>query len=202
MTTEETPKKKGSIIKKILIAAIIFIILAAIFGQNGNKDTEQNETMSEIQYPQDEMVLIEASKTAMDKAKNADNDMQRGSALRERSKTICKGMTNFSIKDWVGTITKIDSNSDGYGVLEIEIAKNVYVKTWNNALSDSFHKTLLTPDTPLFDKVANMKKGQKVKFSGKFFKERETCIYESSLSLYGKLTEPEYIFRFSDVNPL
>lgn len=108
----------------------------------------------------------------------------------------------MSFKDWVGTIKKIDSNSDGYAVLEIEIARNIYVRTLNNALSDKFHKTLLKPDTPLFDKVANMKKGQQVKFSGKFFKDNETCIFDSSLSLDVKLTEPKYIFRFSDVNPL
>ncbi|OTQ62040.1 hypothetical protein [Gilliamella apis] len=201
MTNETTPKKKGSIIKKILIVVIILVVIVAIFGNSKNDETKKEAT-PEIQYPQDQTTLIEASKTAMDKAIKADNDMQKGSALRERSKAICNGITNLSVKDWVGTIKKIDSNSDGYGVLEIEIARKIYVKTWNNALSDSFHKTLLKPDTPLFDKIANMKKGQKVKFSGNFFKDNETCIYESSLSLDGKLTEPEYIFRFSDVNPL
>ncbi|PXZ04470.1 hypothetical protein [Gilliamella apicola] len=79
----------------------------------------------------------------------------------------------MSFKDWVGTIKKIDSNSDGYGVLKIEIARKVYVKTLNNTLSDIFHKTLLKPNTPLFDKVANMKKGQKVKFSGNLFKDKK-----------------------------
>lgn len=201
MTNVTSPKKKNSKTKKILIAAVIFIVFVAIFGHSNNDDTDKKAT-PEIQYPQEQTTLIQASKIAMDKAIKADNDMQKGSALRERSKAICNGITNLSVKDWVGTIKKIDSNSDGYGVLEIEIARKIYVKTWNNAISDTFHKTLLQPDTPLFDKVANMKKGQKVKFSGNFFKDNETCIYESSLSLDGKLTEPEYIFRFSDVNPL
>ena len=201
MTNVTSPKKKNSKTKKILIAAVIFIVFVAIFGHSNNDDTDKKAT-PEIQYPQEQTTLIQASKIAMDKAIKADNDMQKGSALRERSKAICNGITNLSVKDWVGTIKKIDSNSDGYGVLEIEIARKIYVKTWNNAISDTFHKTLLQPDTPLFDKIANMKKGQKVKFSGNFFKDNETCIYESSLSLDGKLTEPEYIFRFSDVNPL
>jgi len=107
----------------------------------------------------------------------------------------------LSFKDWVGTIKKIDSNSDGYAVLKIEIARKVYVKTLNNTLSDIFHKTLLKPNTPLFDKVANMKKGQKVKFLVIYLKIKN-CIFESSLSLDVKLTKPNYIFRFSDVNPL
>ena len=201
MTNVTTQKKKSFKIKMILIAAIIFIVFVAIFGYCNKDDTEKKAT-PEIQYPQDQTTLIEASKTAMDKAIKANNDMQKDSALRERSEAICDGITNLSVKDWIGTIEKIDLHSDGYAVLEIEIARNIYVKTLNNALSDKFHKTLLKPDTPLFDKVANMKKGQQVKFSGKFFKDNETCIFDSSLSFDVKLTEPKYIFRFSDVNPL
>lgn len=203
MTNTTKPKKKMSRNKKILIGvAILFVI--GIFSASNDDDEKQSKKASEptIEYPKNEIALIEASQKAMDKAKRAANDMQKGSALSERSNTICATLGSLYVQDWIGTISKIDSNSDGYGVLSIKLDKNISVKTWNNALSDTFHKTLIRPETPLFDTVANLKRGQKVKFSGTFFKDDKTCIYESSISLDGKLKQPEYIFRFSNVDPL
>ena len=195
----DATKKKMALSKKIIIAGVGFLVLA-IFA--GNSSESKKESEPEIQYPANQTVLIDASLLAIDKAKKADNDMQKGNALRERNKTICANMGPLTVEDWIGTVSKIDSNSDGLGILKIEIAKNVYVETWNNAISDSFHNTLIQPSTPLFDAVANLKKGQKVKFSGQFFDDSDTCIYESSLTLDGKVKEPEFIFKFSKVSPL
>lgn len=195
----DATKKKMSLSKKIIIAGVGFLVLA-IFA--GNSSESKKESEPEIQYPANQTVLIDASLLAIDKAKKADNDMQKGNALRERNKKICANMGPLTVEDWIGTVSKIDSNSDGLGILKIEIAKNVYVETWNNAISDSFHNTLIQPSTPLFDAVANLKKGQKVKFSGQFFDDSDTCIYESSLTLDGKVKEPEFIFKFSKVSPL
>lgn len=196
-------KPKMSLTKKVLIAFAVLVVIAAFAGRNG-ESKKQSEKAPEpaIEYPENETALIDASKKAMDKAKKAENDMQKGSALNERNNAICSSIGSFTVTDWVGTISKIDSNSDGYGVLKIELAKNIYVQTWNNSLSDTFDHTLIKPSTTLFETVSNLKKGQKVKFSGKFFKDDDTCISEGSLSLDGKLKEPEYIFRFSQVTPL
>jgi hypothetical protein len=55
-------------------------------------------------------------------------------------------------------------------------------------------------------KVSALKKGQAVRFSGKFFRSKDEdgaeCLEESSLTLEGKLSKPEFIFRFTDVNPI
>lgn len=191
-------KPKMSTKRKILIAVgVIFVILAFVSTNN-----DQNDPLASLEYPQNQAAIVEASKTAMEKAKKAENDMQKGSALNERNKTICANLGSLSVDNWVGIISKIDSNSDGFGVLEIQIAKNIFVKTWNNSLSDSFHDTLIKPSTALFETVSNLKKGQKVKFSGNLFKDSSTCIVEASLSLDGKLKEPEYIFKFSQVTPI
>lgn len=45
-----------------------------------------------------------------------------------------------------------------------------------------------------------MKPGQKVIFSGRFFQGSDSdCLSESSLTLRGKLRQPEFIFRFADL---
>ena len=53
-------------------------------------------------------------------------------------------------------------------------------------------------------KVVNgeIKKGDKVKFSAKFIKGRDTCLRQGNLTetYYG--TDPEFIVRFSKVEPV
>jgi hypothetical protein len=46
-----------------------------------------------------------------------------------------------------------------------------------------------------------MKPGQIATFSGSFVPDGENCIRESSMTLNGKLTDPEFIFRFSAIAP-
>ena len=103
--------------------------------------------------------------------------------------------------DWAGQ--EIGANSDGKGVLAIAISKRITVKTWNNDFSDLMHHTLMQPGSPLFNTASGLKVGQKVKFSGTFFKGVSgDCLYESSLRLQSKVEDPEFIFRFSSITPM
>jgi hypothetical protein len=75
------------------------------------------------------------------------------------------------------------------------------VQTWNNALSDIEDDTLIDPKSALFAKASALSVGQEVTFSGAFRPYTTDCIREGSLTLSGSITEPEFIFRFSDVSP-
>ena len=104
---------------------------------------------------------------------------------------------------WIGQVREIGANSDGKGVLAIAISKRITVKTWNNDFSDLMHHTLMQPGSPLFNTASGLKVGQKVKFSGTFFKGVSgDCLYESSLRLQSKVEDPEFIFRFSSITPM
>ena len=104
-----------------------------------------------------------------------------------------------SISGWVGTIRTLSSNGDGKGVLSIAIGDKVEVKTWNNSFSDVFDNTLLDPASSIFQTLTALKTGQKVKFSGEFVTSAIDCVKESSLTMAGSMTEPEFILRFKDV---
>jgi hypothetical protein len=84
-------------------------------------------------------------------------------------------------------------------VLSIRIAKGISAKTWNNAISDFETKTLIDPESAVFKEAIALKKGQKVTFDGQFFRGWTDCIQEGSLTLKGSLTQPEFIFRFSNI---
>jgi hypothetical protein len=144
-------------------------------------------------------LFVKAVQKAQSGSAAAKNRMQKGALLAERTKEICSILRNTKVDNWRGRITQISANSDGKGVLKIEIGPDVFVKTWNNSFSDGRDKTLLEPGSPLFNKVANMETDTKVVFSGYFLVDKQNCIKESSMSLEGKLKDPEFIFRFTDI---
>ncbi len=62
-------------------------------------------------------------------------------------------------------------------------------------------KTLIDPNSKLFQNASMLKKGDSITFSGTFLPGKDgECIYEGSMSLSGKLRDPEFIFRFSSVS--
>ena len=197
-----------------LIMAIVFI---GVFGSgDGSKSGSSSSTASssspsepakldpiDEKRPEVQARFIEAVSAARKRSKDADNDMQRGSAKSERDKNVCALLKNLKVKNWTGKITNITSNSDGKGVIEVEIAKNITVKTWNNALSDIGDHTLIEPGTKFFDFVASLKKGTTIQFSGNFFRGSSgDCLKESSMSLRGKVEDPEFIFNFSEIGTI
>ena len=150
--------------------------------------------------PADEKQFIEIVKQAQTASRSAANDMARGAALATRNNGLAK--VSLDVTDWVGKVTSIDSNSDGWGVLVIEIAKDISIQTWNNSLSDISSKTLIEPGSALFNTAASLKRGQTVKFSGQFIRDDETGVGEQSMSLRGKLEDPEFTFKFSSISGL
>lgn len=189
---------------------VIVVFLGAVGSGDGSKSgSSSNSTEAAKTDPIDEKRpeiqarFIEAVSAARQKSKDADNDMQRGSAKSERDKNVCALLKGMKVKNWTGKITNITSNSDGKGVIEVEIAKNITVKTWNNALSDIGDNTLIEPGSKFFDFVASLKKGTKIQFSGNFFRGASgDCLKESSMSLRGKLEDPEFIFSFVEIGTI
>lgn len=207
MNNEEVKKSKKKFFKKWWFWVILILVLSRLGSGNKTKDENtvagNNESITKPSaiIPADENTFIQIIQSAQSKSGNAANDMQRGGIKAEREKEICK-IIKGSVKNWIGQIVKIDANSEGKGVLEIEIAEKIKIKTSNNAFSDTNYSTLLSPDSIIFKTASAMKVGQSVKFSGDFFRGEEEgeCLAEGSLTLDGKLSDPEYIFKFSKLD--
>jgi hypothetical protein len=77
----------------------------------------------------------------------------------------------------------------------------VEVKTWNNALSDITDNTLIPQTSKTYDTLSELGRGKRIKFSGSFINgDEKNGFRESSLSEQGSMTDPEFIFRFSQVS--
>ena len=75
-----------------------------------------------------------------------------------RDKKLCKAIGSRKVTDWVGQVTKVGANSDGKGILEVELAKGIIIKTWNNSLSDMGDHTLIEPGSAVFNTASNFLK--------------------------------------------
>ncbi|WP_238888600.1 hypothetical protein [Achromobacter insuavis] len=188
----------------------ILIVLGILLGGKNEQDTiassagtQSNAAVAVPELPKDQQEFVQIVASAQKQARNTENDMQRGGIKAARDQQICAVMKSRAVSGWIGTVKLVDANSDGKGVFTVEIAHDVRVKTWNNAFSDISDKTMFEPGSALFNTASQLKKGQRVKFSGMFLKGSQgECVREASISLSGKVQDPDFIFRFSSVEPL
>ncbi|WP_051448388.1 hypothetical protein [Bradyrhizobium sp. WSM1417] len=152
--------------------------------------------------PDSERQFIAAVQRAREVYRAATNDMARGAARPLRAKDLCSILRPLTARNWVGQVTMLSTNSDGKGVLEILIEKDIVVKTWNNVLADTGDETLIDPASSLFSTASALTVGSRVLFSGSFRPSSVDCVKEGSLTMRGSLTAPEFIIRFSDVSPV
>jgi hypothetical protein len=177
-----------------VVGVLVLVITALVAG------CKEDKPKITVTLPQDEATFVRIVSAAQEEAQSAQNDMQVGGVKSKRDRALCDSGLSYVVNDWVGKLERIDSNSDGKGVLSVSIAPDILVKTWNNDLSDLVDRTLIQPGTPLFEAASAMSPGQYVTFSGLLFRGSDgDCAKEASLTLKGKVMEPEFIFRFDKI---
>src|SRR5216683_1277922 len=151
--------------------------------------------------PADEISFIAVVNSAIREYGSAKGDLAQGSVRPSRKNAISQNLRGIYIKDWVGKVSKLTTNNEGKGVVHIKISDDMSLGTWNNSLSDIGDHTLIEPDSNLYQTLKVLQIGQTVRFTGGFFRDNTDCIRETSLSVSGSMQEPEFLFRFSDIQP-
>jgi hypothetical protein len=149
--------------------------------------------------PADEAKFIEVVTKAQSAYKTAKTDFAKGAIRPKRAKAICAAMNSTQANNWVGKLIRLTTNGDGKGVLAVEIAPGITVQTFNTALADIGSDTLVEPESRLYLALGELSQGDQVKFSGSFFANPTDCLQESSLTMSGSLTSPEFVMRFVNV---
>ncbi|MCK1684667.1 hypothetical protein [Bradyrhizobium sp. 145] len=155
-----------------------------------------------VPLPYDQAGFVRSVSTAKTAFKSATNQLAAGGARNSRKQAICNILQGQSASGWIGKLAELTSNGDGKGVVSIELAPDVHVATWNNALSDIGSRTLIDPTSSLFKSLAGMKRGDFVRFSGSFTSSDVDCVREQSVTLDGSMTDPVFTMRFSSVAKL
>lgn len=123
----------------------------------------------------------------------------RAARAQQLCATIFPRDASLSVTGWVGIIEKITSTGNGAGGLSVRISRDMHVRTHVEGVGDIGYATLIQPKTVLYEKLMAARNNQPVQFSGNFFKGSRDCIREASLTENGSMTEPEFIFKFSDI---
>ncbi|WP_333900046.1 hypothetical protein [Agrobacterium pusense] len=132
---------------------------------------------------------------------SAGNELQQRVLRDERRAAILKAVGDELRADgWLGTLHKLETNSDGNAVVIVRVAPNIDLATWNNAMSDVLHSTLIEKGTPLYTALVNMSAGDKVKVSGNFIRAEADGLFEQSVTIRGAMTAPEFLFKFTEIS--
>jgi hypothetical protein len=130
----------------------------------------------------------------------AKNELQESAMRDERRSSILRALgSDLSVDNWIGTITSLETNTEGKGIVSIKVSPNVVLKTWNNAISDIVHNTLIEKNSSSYNALLNLAAGDIVVFSGSFFSSDEDGIYETSVTISGSMQEPEFLFKFNKI---
>ena len=201
---------------KFRVLGSVFLITAFTVIGTGTGESEEGQSASnasdskeksaakkkaDVPVPADQAAFGEAVTQFYKPYRDAPNELKK-SVLRTKRKGEIQSVlgTSAEFTDWVATIADLSTNSDGNGILSVKLeGSGVQLKTWNNALSDILDNTLIAQSSPLFNAIAEMEEGARVKVSGAWISSDEDHIKESSMSEYGSMTDPEFIVRFSSV---
>lgn len=132
---------------------------------------------------------------------DASNELKKSALRNKRRSALQSVVQDRSVTDWIGTIYEMGTTSDrkGYVTVRLHGTKHIAVQTWNNALSDVGSGTLIGSSSPVFSNLADLKEGSRVRFSGGFLADDDDFIDEVSITENGSMTDPSFVFRFSDI---
>ena len=150
-------------------------------------------------YPQSQVDFISLVEKAREDLGDAETDLQESVIVRGRDKALCGVLSSRVANKWVGEVKDVGANGEGKAYLEIEIANDIRVQTWNNALSDIFDNTLIPTSSKFFDRLVAMQKGDLVYWSAKFLSESDSCLKGANLTEYFYGKDPKFIVDFKDV---
>jgi hypothetical protein len=157
--------------------------------------------------PRDERRVVQLIQDAREEYDDADHDLQRDAALRDRDAKICDILDGDDddadddglVEDWTGKVYEIESNHDGEGIIGINIEPMTQVTTRNNAFSDD---DTLIPPGPLLEQVTELEIGQVVTFDGRFIRDDDEdapCFTNPRFTQSQRIARPLMVFEFSDV---
>jgi len=185
---------------------LAIVVIAAI--ASPKKSTDKADSTRHTSSPQTALALPISQKnfiSAVDefsqRFRSTANELQQSSLRDERRVALMSSLdSSLTVKGWKGTLTRLETNTDGHAIISVRLSPAVEVVTWNNALSDLVDHTMIKKGTPLYGQLSKMTIGDAVEISGSFLRSEQDGIRETSLTIRGAMTDPEFLFHFSDIS--
>jgi hypothetical protein len=191
------------------IAAVA--ILASIAGQDQSEKRTRSESQSpsasvatgateQTNLPEQQGRLLAVTADYSDRFASASNELQQSLLRDERRTALVNALgSKLSVAGWRGKITRLETNTEGKAIVSVRLSPNTDIGTWNNALSDIMDGTLIEKGTPVYKALLTMAVGDPVTVSGNFLPSDEDGVKETSLTIRGAMSNPEFLFNFNNI---
>lgn len=173
----------------VLIALIVLVAITA----GGSPATA----------PDSQQEFLDAVKRGQTAVRDG-NDLTLVTAARDRAGDVCALLrpSRGAVEDWVGTLQDVGTVSGGkQGEVSVAVGNDVKVHTWGRESEDGKDNTLVDPNSDVYRALADLKSGDKVRFSGVFVPRGATCFQETSVFARNGMLTPGFVFRFTAVAP-
>ena len=199
----------------LLVGSIVGILFFAAIGALASNDSNSATKHSVAQadsaasslpaMPADERAFCDVVSSygqQYKQAESSDENQIKLSQLRmARRQALVAAIARPSVHAWVGELGSLETSGDGTASFSVKLPCGVKIETWNNGLSDISDHTMVAPTSQLYNQLAALKEGDRVKVSGVLVRGGQDGFKESSVSEQGSMEDPEFVFRFSEVGP-
>nr|MCS5546561.1 hypothetical protein [SAR324 cluster bacterium] len=158
-------------------------------------DTNPSPEILDAMIPENQQIIMTGLAKFASQYKRTSNAVQQYLIRKKRQQFLAEHLEGQVLTEWIGRIKRLRTTEKGKASLRIELATvspqdasdnqtdqefSVTMGTWNNSSTDTDYNTLIFPETPLHNWLANINNGEWVVFSGNIFLADEDFIKESS----------------------
>ncbi len=181
--------------------------------KNAENEKENNEQIAKeneekikenpkLAFPKTQQDFLNVLEQTEKEYKEQPNELKKSAVKTKRGNLIKNALGNTrNFTEWIGIIRNMETTSKGKAIFEVELeGTGVTIMTMNNEFSDLFGNTLIDQKNPLYNIIAELKKGDKVRVSGEFVESPENdYVYELSMTESGSMKNPDFIVKFQKV---
>ena len=174
-------------------------------------DKNPSPEILDAMIPENQQKIMTGLAKFASQYKRTSNAVQQYLIRQKRQQFLAEHLEGLVLTEWIGRIKRLRTTEKGKASLRIELATvppqdtsdnqtvkefSVTMGTWNNSSTDADYNTLIFPETPLHNWLANINNGEWVVFSGNIFLADEDFIKESSPTEAESMLFPQFILKF------
>ena len=174
-------------------------------------DINPSPEILDAMIPENQQKIMTGLAKFASQYKRTSNAVQQYLIRQKRQQFLAEHLEGLILTEWIGRIKRLRTTEKGKASLRIELATvppqdasdnqtvqefSVTMGTWNNSTTDVDYNTLIFPETPLHNWLANINNGEWVVFSGNIFLGDEDFLKESSPTEAESMLSPQFILKF------
>ena len=191
-------------IKKITSFLIISFFLVLAFGSSDDEDEDESvntEVEISIPLPSEQANFSAIIDSMYNVYQEQPNDLKKSSVKKARNSLFEEIKFNRKVTNWIGKLTDMSTNDNGNASIGISLlGSRAEVETAGHPI---------TLGTNLYNDISSLSTGDTVVVCGSFYpspdymgKYEFEYIYESSVTEYGSMSNPEFYFEFKSLQIL